>query len=600
MRSLLLCAVALVGLQDPTPAPDWSDKTIDQMIAAVQRERDQVDGGVWTELAGRGTLEAFEALQRCTALIGTESILNGVFAALATLSSDTAQDELRDLARTYLTDMAIGISWAHQRPATRALASLGGEAEPALRRVVSEHPDPRCRQLACGGLVPALEHQGDEDALELLLDWYRAPLSGPPARLERAIGRFEGGWVLPYLDDAVGDQSRPPFVRVAILRALALMPGEAVNEILLAGLRAKDTSVQLASIDALGERGAVGQERSLEKLTRSRDDAVRRAAFVALDRLRADEDWEQELLEAAGGKDVALRLGAVQAFAKRPGEAAHAALLRLLDDGSHLVRVEAALALCERREKASIPHLIERLRGDTLRVRGVMHEVLVWITGVDHGQNGERWASWWEAQGATFTIPDEAAASSAVEQREARKRENPTQAVFFGIPLDSDRVCFVLDTSGSMNRVVTTGGTRLQAATEELIAALEHFPVGGRFNLVFFASRTRTWKPGLVEMTESRLSQASKYARAQRPKGGTALHDGLLAAFEDDEVDTIVVLSDGQPTEGALTDPESILADIDHRNRLRRVVIHCVALNHRSELLEGLARLTGGRYREVQ
>ena len=56
------------------PAIDWGEKTIDQMLSAVQRERDQVDFAVFEELAGRDTVEAFEALQRCSALIGTETI----------------------------------------------------------------------------------------------------------------------------------------------------------------------------------------------------------------------------------------------------------------------------------------------------------------------------------------------------------------------------------------------------------------------------------------------------------------------------------------------------------------------------------------------
>ena len=135
---------------------------------------------------------------------------------------------------------------------------------------------------------------------------------------------------------------------------------------------------------------------------------------------------------------------------------------------------------------------------------------------------------------------------------------------------------------------------------EQLVGALEGFPVGGRFNLVFFSGRTRAWKQGLVDMDARRLAAASKFARAQRADGGTALHDGLLAALEDEEVDTIVVLSDGQPTKGELTDPANILADIRHRNRLRGVVFHCVALNHASELLEGLSSASGGSYREVR
>lgn len=140
----------------------------------------------------------------------------------------------------------------------------------------------------------------------------------------------------------------------------------------------------------------------------------------------------------------------------------------------------------------------------------------------------------------------------------------------------------------------------MEAAIDELVSALEAFPVGGQLNLVFFASRVNSWRSDLTVMNEERLSQAIRYARGRRAKGGTALHDGLVAAFEDPEVDTIVILSDGQPTEGDIVAAPDILADIKHRNRLRNVVIHCVALEFQSELLKGLAEISGGTYREVR
>ena len=151
-----------------------------------------------------------------------------------------------------------------------------------------------------------------------------------------------------------------------------------------------------------------------------------------------------------------------------------------------------------------------------------------------------------------------------------------------------------------MASAMYSGGSRLEVVTRELTRTLEAFPQGGMFNLIFFSKRVRAWKPHLVERDDKSLKQAKSFARKQRANGATALYDGLLKAFADEDVDTIVLLSDGEPTEGALIEAVDILEDITLRNELRRIVIHCISVNHVSTVLEGLAQATGGTYREIR
>ncbi len=595
LTPLLLLALS----QDPDAS--WQHQTTEDLVAIVQEERDRTDPALFDELARRSTDDAFEALRRCSSLLTSEDALNAVFEAAARFARLPEEEGPGRLARTWLGEVALGQDWSRRRPAARALSSLGTLALDELRAVLRGSPDARCREIACGGLVPALEFEGNREALDQLLSWYRSPTSGPPARLIRTLARFDGDWVISALEEAIGDSSRPASVRRAVVLSLSRRPGAKVDELLLEALQARDPAVQLAGVEALADRGDVGQLRTLEKLARGRDDVVRRAAFVAIDTLRAgDADWEKELAKAAIGRDLALRLAAVQLYGRRPGDEALAALVLLVGDKSHLVRLLAVRALAPRRTKSTLSLLLDVLAGDPLRVRLAAREVLVELTGQDHGPTAVRWRAWWKAEGATFELPKASDAASANALRERRKRENPTQAAFYGISLGSDRVCFVLDTSGSMDGLMYTGGTRLEAAVEELIQALEAFPAPGRFNLVFFASRVTKWKSSLVEMDDGKLSKAARFARAQRANGGTALYDALIEALEDEDVDTIVVLSDGQPTEGELIEGPSILADIQHRNRLRGVVFHCVALNFQSDLLEGLAAASDGVYRTVR
>jgi Mg-chelatase subunit ChlD len=87
--------------------------------------------------------------------------------------------------------------------------------------------------------------------------------------------------------------------------------------------------------------------------------------------------------------------------------------------------------------------------------------------------------------------------------------------------------------------------------------------------------------------------------------GATNLGDALLKAFEDKEVDTIFVLSDGMPNVGKLPSAEAILNEVARINAARRIVIHTINFTSSSdakevkdaaEFLKKLAEDNGGTY----
>ena len=59
-----------------------------------------------------------------------------------------------------------------------------------------------------------------------------------------------------------------------------------------------------------------------------------------------------------------------------------------------------------------------------------------------------------------------------------------------------------------------------------------------------------------------------------------------------------VLLSDGQPTRGEITDPDQILAEVRRWNDLRRVKIHTVGVGnqHNEAFMRALAESSGGTY----
>lgn len=80
--------------------------------------------------------------------------------------------------------------------------------------------------------------------------------------------------------------------------------------------------------------------------------------------------------------------------------------------------------------------------------------------------------------------------------------------------------------------------------------------------------------------------------------GATNIYDALELAFQDPDVDTIVFLSDGEPTAGQVTDVGLIREAVREWNDTRGIKIDTVAVGGSLQLLQWLAEDNGGRYVE--
>ena len=90
---------------------------------------------------------------------------------------------------------------------------------------------------------------------------------------------------------------------------------------------------------------------------------------------------------------------------------------------------------------------------------------------------------------------------------------------------------------------------------------------------------------------------ASAWLARQKAKGAGAIYDTLVAALNDDEVDTVYLLSDGVPSFGTVKRDYRILQEIRRLNRWRRVRIHTILLGKKGtdrKFMRDLAALTGG------
>ncbi len=98
-----------------------------------------------------------------------------------------------------------------------------------------------------------------------------------------------------------------------------------------------------------------------------------------------------------------------------------------------------------------------------------------------------------------------------------------------------------------------------------------------------------------------KLGEEKKFEYVQDLKlaGGTNIFDSIEIAMQDPAIDTVYLLTDGQPTTGRYSTPPGIVKGVRDLNRARAVTFHCIAFGGQSKLLRDLAAAHGGEYRFV-
>jgi len=374
---------------------------------------------------------------------------------------------------------------------------------------------------------------------------------------------------------------------------------------LLSMLGDKDKEVARAAADYAVEEGIESAGPAIEELYAETEDPIRKAEILpGLARFQADKEvWRDRLVTLAESSDDALRNAAL-ALLGDLGEENEDILVAALDHGLWSTRLVALHALEKLAVPASVGEIIARFPDQTGRMRIEFAETLFRMTGQSFGPRHQPWLAWWDKEGKNgFQIPSASELKQAKEELEIARLKETTGARFFGIRIISEHVVFIIDVSGSMDELTRSryvnikGAPRITKAKEELLASLDGLNPKSFFNIVPFSGSAYSWKPRMVQWSPEILAEAKEYVSKLGAGGGTNLIDSLYKAFEDPEVDTIFVLSDGEPTAGPITDPKSIRRAVQMLNRNRDVTIHSIAVGTSLKILEWLAEDTGGLYR---
>ena len=385
------------------------------------------------------------------------------------------------------------------------------------------------------------------------------------------------------------------------------MQDERVDKALIKLLQDKENDVVVAAAKTLAERKYKEAVPALQKLVgKGKDRDSMRAALEAMTALRVgDKAWVDELVTLSKGEDPELRNLAIQALGGTRDASYLPALIAALDDPNWSTRMAALEALEHMRSKDAVTAIIARMAKEDGRIQNDFANTLWRLTGQPFQSNAEGWSKWWEnaKDKFVFLTEDQLAQVRTGEEDWRLKQETHVKQEFFGIKIISHKVIFIIDISGSMNEGLLNeyqgmkGQSRIEVAKSELLKCVTGLDSSAFFNIIIFSSGVDKWVDGgLAAATQKNRDEAKAYIERIGANGGTNLYDAVELAFEDKDVDTIFIMSDGEPNLGKESDPVVIREHVKAWNEHRGIVINTIQVAGQFQILDWLAEDSGGTH----
>lgn len=402
-----------------------------------------------------------------------------------------------------------------------------------------------------------------------------------------------------------------PHEKVFALHATVKVMDPKVVAQIRKGLTDEALEVRRATGEVLGarrDRDSVADLRAMLAKPKTPDDV--RIALEAITAIEGTTSaWLKELATFCAHEARDVRNAAIEVLGKARDKRQIETLFAALAHADWSTRLCAVDALGSVRDKRAVPKLIERLGLEDGRLKRRIADVLWQLTAQPLEDDPVRWQGWWKEAEAKFEVATEKQLNQAEADRERRRLSERTVAKskFFGIRVESRRVIFIIDVSGSMlesmygRYVGKRGAARIDVAKQELSQAIANLEPGTLFNVLAFSSSVAAWqKERVVPFDDASKAAALEWIDRLGANGATNLYDSVKIAFADPDVDTIFIMSDGEPTNGEVIDPHRIREDVAFWNKHRRVKINTVAIGGNLEVLEWLAKDADGKYVQMR
>jgi HEAT repeat protein len=333
----------------------------------------------------------------------------------------------------------------------------------------------------------------------------------------------------------------------------------------------------------------------------------------ALGRIDAPEALAALLARAKVETEPGVRIAIADALAGRVkgNDDVRAALLPWLESGPWGVKLAAAQALTRGGDPRIVPALIKTLQTTSGRMKYEINECLKKLTRADRHGDYAAWTAWWEKNdnevlAGTYVPPAAEMAALAMAP----------VTMFYGIPVHSTKIVFIIDTSLSMKEPSSwkpeiaekddklDGDRAIDIARYELRRIIKGLPDGASYDIIGMYGRLALLSEKWVLSGTSSREKAVKFVQALEIKTGTDVHGALIRALDfsggnwntpprEDSVDSVFILTDGVPSVG-LMDRSQLADRILDAARFKRIAITAIAIEGTKDSQEFLRKISTG------
>lgn len=385
-------------------------------------------------------------------------------------------------------------------------------------------------------------------------------------------------------------KGRDARVRQWCAELLGIYGEQGFADTLQRALSAKESDLVRWAARSLGMLGNASICKQLEPVAKHKDEYARANAIEALARL----DKETYLLRftAAIAQDVdgGVRCALLGAAPELCGDQLEALCTTALKDTDWRPRIQAVENLGKIKTKTSVDALLTALEdGRPVVAKRALRE-LQELTGQPIEQPSI-WAQWWRDNRESFAFP---------EGRGVASRKNATTVSYNGLPVDSDHAAFLLDKSVMMRQQLASKGMpKEEAALEELSRVLELLDEKITFNVYNYEETLDAFVKKPVKLSSRTRKRALTFAAAPSTGKAKDIWLALDTVVADPTLDTIYLLSSGEPDIGLYVHYNRVTRHLADLNRFHKVTVHTIAYTDSEwfrDQLQKIAEVTGGHF----
>lgn len=433
--------------------------------------------------------------------------------------------------------------------------------------------------------------QNNVQAAELLLDILDADQPHRRDIVWEVIPLITDPYARKRIEKEVRSNKKNARVRQWCAQALGLFDDGAFASTLEKALVDKAPFVKAAALKSLGQIGRVSAASKIKALTRHKDLYVRSNAYEALARIDPVK-WRDQFASGMSDEDGGVRCALLGAAPEIYADETETLSKIAMTDPDWRVRLQAVDNLMAAKSKTAIDVLVPTTEDVRPAVANRAIDFLQKISGLKFTMRVQ-WVDWWRANRETFSFPE---GNEVVDKSVV----GTSRVSFNGLPVTSDHVAFVIDKSHGMTQKSLGEEVKNKKARKELADTLSH--LHGEdfvFNVVTYGAAFHQYEDEPVVLDKKTEKAALEFVDGVRCAGNKAIWDILEKVVSDPDIDTIYLLSSGEPEIGLYVHFNRVTEHLAELNRFHKVVVHTVAYTDskwNQDQLKEISAVSGGKF----